>query len=412
MLGFLVAYMKLPIDAPLFSLANLGWVPERWTEYDQSMTLLKFESNLALGLQIKVMKMLEQIWEALPQLALAITYYVNNKYYIWFSEPQVFGVPTTIISMLLSSGSAMMGLFFGVAATRDVVFINAVKNRNVKRMEFFLKLPLIPADPKMDVSKGVPAITHASENGHVEVVDILIQAGVDVNQKHQDWGRTPLHVASRRGHVEVVNFLIQAGGEVDIQNEMYETPLHWASECGHVEVVKILIQAGGDINSRDERGSTPLHVASGSGHVEAVDILIQAGAEVNCHTEKGDTPLHEASYNGHVKVVNFLIQAGGEVNQQDGKGATPLLRASENGHVEVVNRLIQAGGDVNCQTEMGDTPLHDFSKSGHVEVVNRLIQAGGYVNKKGQYNETPLYQASEKASLRYLYIYLPCISCM
>ena len=50
------------------------------------MTFLKFESNLALELQTKILKLLEQVWEALPQLALAITYYINNYYYVWFSE--------------------------------------------------------------------------------------------------------------------------------------------------------------------------------------------------------------------------------------------------------------------------------------------------------------------------------------
>merc|ERR1719461_1535842 len=70
LLGFPVAYLKLWVDAVLYALGNLGWVPERWTEYDQHMTFLKFESNLSLGLQTKIMKLLEQLWEALPQLAL------------------------------------------------------------------------------------------------------------------------------------------------------------------------------------------------------------------------------------------------------------------------------------------------------------------------------------------------------
>ena len=161
LLGFPVAYVKIWVDAVLYALANLGWVPERWTEYDQGMTFLKFESNLPLGLQTNIMKLLELLWEALPQLALAITYYYNNAYYIWFLETSIFGIPTpiptTIISMTLSIGSVLMGLYTGATATRDVVFIKAVKNG------WSLKLLLkLGADPNMHVSKDLPAIAVAA----------------------------------------------------------------------------------------------------------------------------------------------------------------------------------------------------------------------------------------------------------
>ena len=85
LLGFLVVYAKLTIDAVLSALSNLKWISKRRTEYDQHLTFLKFESNLALELQTKILKLLEQIWEALPQLVLGLTFYVNNYYYIKFS---------------------------------------------------------------------------------------------------------------------------------------------------------------------------------------------------------------------------------------------------------------------------------------------------------------------------------------
>ena len=243
LLGFPVAYVKLWVDAVLYALGNLGWVPERWTEYDQHMTFLKFESNLPLGLQTKIMKLLEQIWEAVPQLALAITYYVNNKYYIWFTETSL-PVPTTIISMTLSAGSVLMGLYIGATATRDVAIIIAVKNGKARRLKLLLRLG---ADPKMYVSKNVPAINHALREGYEEVVDILIQAGGYVNSEDAE-GETPLHVASTKGHVEVVRRLITAGADVNKKREDGRTPIHMASDNGHVEVVDILTHEGGDVN--------------------------------------------------------------------------------------------------------------------------------------------------------------------
>ena len=77
-----------------------------------------------------------------------------------------------------------------------------------------------------------------------------------------------------------VNILIQAGGDVNEQTEYYgSTTLHAASENGHVEVVERLIQAGGELNRGDKWGDTPLHNASMYGHVEVITALLAAGAD-------------------------------------------------------------------------------------------------------------------------------------
>jgi len=115
-------------------------------------------------------------------------------------------------------------------------------------------------------------IRQAVSVGNVLLTELLIaKAGGEVNTQYED-GVTLLHLTSAHGHVEVVNILIQAGGEVNSQtkgsnfNGRYlavgSTPLHVASLFGHVEVVKSLIQAGGDVNKKGEYGDTPLHYAS------------------------------------------------------------------------------------------------------------------------------------------------------
>ena len=424
------------MDALVFALANLGWISQGRTEYDQDMTFLKIESDLALGLQNKIMKLLEQIWEALPQLALAITYYVHNKYYIWFSETRVLGVPTTIFSMILSSGSVVMGLFSGAAATRDVVFIKAVKNTNVKQMEFLVKLPLLPADPNMDVSKGVPAIEHAIQNEFWETLDCLVEAGVTAKadnsrcdeqlllasekgqvvgvnslvraggnvNKIDENGSTPIYLASRNGHVGVVNSLIQAGSDVNIKNLKEHTPLQTASEQGHEEVVRCLIRAGGNVNTIDGNGSTLIHAASRNGHVAVVDSLIQAGGDVNIKNLNEETPLQTASKQGQNReVVEYLVRALTEAIKEDQRGNRPSQWTSKEGQEKLVDRLLQVQGDivkaaakdqwevvkflakarceVNKQDGKGTTPLLRASEDGHADVVKTLIQAGGKVKK-------------------------------
>ena len=59
----------------------------------------------------------------------------------------------------------------------------------------------------------------ASQNGHVEVVRVLIDAGALINQANTN-GATPLLMASQDGHVDVVRLLIDAGATVKIDTMM------------------------------------------------------------------------------------------------------------------------------------------------------------------------------------------------
>ena len=61
--------------------------------------------------------------------------------------------------------------------------------------------------------------------------------------------------------MEVVERLIQAGGEVNEKNEIGWTPLHQASGSGHVEVITALLAAGADKTIKDKDGETPHDVA-------------------------------------------------------------------------------------------------------------------------------------------------------
>ena len=65
-------------------------------------------------------------------------------------------------------------------------------------------------------------------NGHVEVVEILIQAGGDVNIQTDGSGFTPLHSASNNGHVEVITTLLAAGADKTIKDKSGNTPHDYA----------------------------------------------------------------------------------------------------------------------------------------------------------------------------------------
>jgi ankyrin repeat protein len=77
-------------------------------------------------------------------------------------------------------------------------------------------------------SRGQTALSLAAENGHVEVVTMLlkVQANIEVQDKY---GQAPLIYATENGHVDVVNVLLKAQANIEVQDEYGRAPLIYAA---------------------------------------------------------------------------------------------------------------------------------------------------------------------------------------
>ena len=83
-----------------------------------------------------------------------------------------------------------------------------------------------------------------------------------------------LFAAARNGHVEVVEYLLDQGALVDAKGVFGATGLHWAAINGHRETVELLIARGASLDIRDARfNSTPQGWANEGGHTEIEELL-------------------------------------------------------------------------------------------------------------------------------------------
>ena len=66
----------------------------------------------------------------------------------------------------------------------------------------------------------------------------------DVNARDRWYGRTALMIAASEGHVDVVQLLIEAGAAVDLLDEEGSSALMLARSYGHLDVAATLVAAG------------------------------------------------------------------------------------------------------------------------------------------------------------------------
>ncbi len=293
------------------------------------------------------------------------------------------------------------------------------------------KIDLTAAD-----SDGGNALTRAAEGGHVEVVKLLVAAGVDPDLPGEE-GATALMLAMgsrEEGAARVMAYLLEVGadphargnagrgvidyaakGATAAKLEIYESKggswapgdmrsalneasaagridvmqallafvrepgeltgaLCRAVEQGHAESLPVLVAAGSGTDEDCGGGQTPLAVAAHHGQLELVEALLGLDADPNGGPVGGDTALIAASGRGHTSIVSLLIEKGAEVDRRGASRMTALMAAATNGHEETTEALLQAGADRGMRSETKLTAL-DFAKQSGNARVAELIES-------------------------------------
>ena len=109
-------------------------------------------------------------------------------------------------------------------------------------------------------------------------------------------GETALHISCAKGHVEVAELLLDAGAKVNLTTkDEGQTPLHLACLNDQLRVVKLLLNCGNcDINAKDHFGDTPLHLMVRLGNSRIAEVLVRHGANTRSRNHHAVTPLEEA----------------------------------------------------------------------------------------------------------------------
>ena len=175
---------------------------------------------------------------------------------------------------------------------------------------------------KMQSKHGVDLFAESIMQDDLEEFKFLVENGADVNNYNI------LGIISNKGYFEMVQYLVDKGVNVNEKDSNGDTSLHHAIMGGSYyipEIVKILVDKGADINAKNNDNMSPLHFASiYNGNLEVVSFLVDKGANVNVTTINNWTPLHFAAYNGNLEIVKFLVEKHSDPNAKNNSNQTPF----------------------------------------------------------------------------------------
>jgi ankyrin repeat protein len=233
------------------------------------------------------------------------------------------------------------------------------------------------ADPNIRDRWGNLPLHIAATQGISLLIHPLVEAGNDLNDQNND-GSTPLRRASENGHEQAVQALLDLGADTTICDKKHLwNPLHIASHTGFKAVVDMLLQEAPNLMAPDVNGNTALHLAARQGHDETTLLLLDHGADVNFLNQLLVLPVGSAPVNGRDTTARLLLQHSANQCLAKIGGITALHYAMLGGHERIAKYLLGLNTTIiTISDENGYSYLHYAAMCGSNLLVKLLLDGG------------------------------------
>ncbi|XP_057338153.1 putative ankyrin repeat protein RF_0381 [Microplitis mediator] len=252
----------------------------------------------------------------------------------------------------------------------------------------------------------------ACENNDLQMAKLLLGNGADPNvgvfsNSNFLYNGYPIHKAIKTGNLELIEELINHG--VDLNHKYkygrcYYSILRFA--CGaanNLKIIKLLVERGADVNSKDNFGLQPVcHVLHPNSR-EIFKYFIES-RNLKLGFKSAESILNvgvQLNYQDNVhclfKLINNLnprdylrYQIDGYlINNKNSK--RPILHlAARYNNAACIDILVRNDADVNLKNKYGRTPLHVAFRHKNYHFINNILKYGADINAVCNKGHLPL----------------------
>jgi ankyrin repeat protein len=280
-----------------------------------------------------------------------------------------------------------------------------------------------------------PPIHFAVREGHLPIVELLVERGADlayrsypfqdslltIAEDHEHEAVAALlrqHVARRYKLADGLRVIIEAadGGALDTvraelsrapslaatANDTGDTALHHAAMRRHLPIVQALLDAGADLDAIRGDGYRPVHLALTRTHVAGgpaadartiAELLLARGARY--------TMFLAALLGDGEFIRRSLARDRSAANEEDTNHHRPISAAARRGDLEMVQLLLEHGADPSLPEEGAPRghALWNAVYFDHPAIAELLLRAGADPNGMVESSGTPMDMAQDKPAL-------------
>jgi len=256
---------------------------------------------------------------------------------------------------------------------------------------------------------GDTALHQASAWGHVDIVELLLDAGADIDAVRGD-GDRPIHsalmphwsaprdrtraaaelllargarntilIAAERGDMAYVrDALARDASLANFEDTCHFRPISSAAARNDLPMARLLLEHGADPNL-PERGAERGHAlwrAVNRRHGDMVRLLLAHGADPNGMVESSGTPMMQASTDPELAA---LLRAHGGHDPRDDE--THAMRLVNQGKLAEAEQLLRANPEWvrSINAGWGDGILAGPARDGRIDIIEMLMRLGARV---------------------------------
>lgn len=299
---------------------------------------------------------------------------------------------------------------------KDIDFIGEVNAGQVEKVRQLLKSGANPNLSMKGISRHIyiketsqTVLMHActfSAQRYFTIVQLLIDAGANVNATHTDAQFTALAYAAITGNQKAVDLLLSKGANPNTNGNDGSLLAEMCLER-RTDIIKSLLKAKADIRWKTRKGLLPMTAAVKIGNTEILGLLVEHGLDLN--EKDGDKSLIDIAFETSQKaMIIWLIEKGVSFLPQHFSTAALkkwedvihlMIKKGIDAHhpsfqrllfdvlsadteVALPKILIDAGFDVNAGNKLGYTPLSIALERRQSDIVKRLIEKGAKLDQQ------------------------------